>query len=309
MTVRRGERAVDAALALFLGLELVTCFVGIFMLERGRPGLDAAWHSSDVRSDAAARGLALMARIKDTRDLGQAKEFDAVVRVLRDETPGSGASTVDEVERAGPFALAGDAAATERTVHALLEIAKDARHSADQAQARAAMRLRAASWVLVFLGGLGLWLTAGLRGRLKRRLLGPLVEFERVINAVVDGELRVRASADGGDTLGARTLGRLNVLLDRWQKLAAAESDDAASAPRLLAAMLDAQPGARLITDHRGGIVAASGTAIELLSSELGEAYRKALEAAVTSQVSIPGVRREPLGDCAWLCTLSELPR
>lgn len=309
MTVRRGERTVDAALVLFLGLELVTCFVGIFMLERGRPGLDAAWHSSDIRSDAAARGLALMARIKDTRDLGQAKEFDAVVQVLRDETPGPGASFVDEIERAGPFALAGDAAATERTVHALLEIAKDARQSADQTQAEAAMRLRAASWVLVFLGGLGLWLAAGLRGRLKRRLLGPLVELERVVDAVVDGELRVRASADGGDTLGARTLGRLNVLLDRWQRLSAAESDDAASAPRLLAALLDAQPGARLITDRRGGIVAASRTAVELLSREEGEAYRKALEVAVTSQAATPGVSKEPLGEDAWLCALAELPR
>ncbi len=258
-------RQVLRTFAVLVVLQVLTSFVGAWLLGRMMPAVDRILVENE-RSLAAVERMALaLAEAKhasDARERFVAGLEIAEGNVTEEEERAELTVLRDEHERA----FAGERRAHERVIEALTQLGRINRDAMERSNQEAQRLGLAGAWVVALFGVIGLIGSVIAVVRTRRRLVAPLRVLADVVTDHARGGSHRRCPRTQGGELG-EVLGNVNELLDRIER---AKPKVEAIDPReeSLLRLLDARGGATWILDESGTVRAANAAALDALATE-----------------------------------------
>jgi len=271
------RRDIGYGLSALVIAGVAIAFVSIGLFSRMKPALEHIREENVVTLDAAREVLLVFtSRGGEALDSADRARVERALTLMRntltvDNEGAMVAAVTDGVARA----LTGDRAGLADIAHAVEALSR-ANTAAMEAADEEAQRLGEAGAWTAAIGGLVLMLV-GLytRNRLERRLVRPVVELARVLEALRKGDDWARCKNLRGAVELERALKQTNRLLDR---LTDEGKGHAGGDPRLgeqavaLAWLLEQREGPWAVVSGAHGIVAANDAGQERLAADDGSA-------------------------------------
>ncbi|MCA9513783.1 MAG: hypothetical protein KC635_02465 [Myxococcales bacterium] len=280
MEIRRDMTYALGAL-IIAGLLLSFGSIGLFM--RMGPAIERIRRDNVVTMDAARQILAVFAATcgEDLTSDEREKIETALARASTNLTVDDEEALVQAVTDAVSRAMTGDRGALRevaRTADDLAQANSDAMWEADGD----AQRLGEAGAWTAALGGLALVLLGVYAlGRMRRRVIAPLAELERVLDAVRRGDEHARCKPIRGAVELEGAMKNANALIDRLYGMDAKVSGLADAHSSALVAMLDREPAPMWLVAVPDGVLSASSKGHEELSGRQAAGLRQRLDIAV----------------------------
>jgi len=298
------RRELLVSIGAVLLLNLVLAFGAIGLFARMGPAIGHILEDNVVSIGAAEDMLAELADLGEgAMDPESRAHFEAaLLRVRQNITEASEGPVLEALSAVTPGALDGDAAARRQLVthiRNLIAINRDAMRRADDG----AQHLGSAgAWAAVVVGALSFALTLGAFGRLRRRIVRPVVELHDALESVQQGN-RLRRCRSLDAPMEIKQLVRaINSLLDDRLRGDHRDNRRREGLEQLaLCELMGSQPEPAALVDNAGEIVRANDAMLESLASERGEQIRSAMRDRSQTQ---EGLQRTALGDAGWLVTL-----
>jgi len=268
-----------------LGVALVlTALVAINLLQRMTPALAEVLEENVNSMDAAGDMLASLAaaRLSETEASAARRRFLlALNEAARNRSEPEEARLLDELRAIEAAAFRGEPLAVERALRALDALGRVNRAAAQRANVEARRLGSAGAWVVALLGLLGFGASMLVARRLGRRLLAPLRELSRVLEAVDQGDRLQRCATRGTLPGQHELLSRLNRLLDARLSQSPTVPGQGDEASSLIPWLLDTWGGALVLVNADGRLHSASRAALEILAGERGPSLREAMSRIV----------------------------
>lgn len=261
---------IRSGILLLLAMQVLTSFGGVLLLGRMGPAVGGI-------TGQAIQTLELADHQVYHLILQDKPSFDEDMTTLQELASPENQAILSELTPSIPPAFTGDTTAVRRLLEGLFRI-QDVERDRMQAREATAHQLAAAgAWVMVLLGLAGFMANLWVLGRLRSRLVGPLVDLVASVDAAARGDRRRRCRshqdlAELGDLADA-----VNRLLDQeppdaWTGGAPAPATPPAlppERPALLAAM-DLLEAPLVYVTAEGSLLAANAQAQELLAGSAG---------------------------------------
>lgn len=309
------RRDLDYALGALLIGGVVLALVTIGLFARMTPAIERIRKDNIVTLEASQELLSVfMERAGEQLELSDRERVDRAIVALRNNlTVQNEKELVDAVTDAVAAAQAGDRVAIGNLAGAIARL--NAANSQAMVEAdEEAQRLGVAGAWTASVGGIALVLIGVLaRARLHRRLIRPVEEVIRVLEAraIGDGHARCRAMAGAAEL--ERTLAAVNQLLEagRSEEAPAKRKNGKKKGPRLevapgtvhalaLQALLAERAGPWVVLSQQHGVIAANDEAFARLGEESGAELVETLRADTRS-----AAERVDLGDGLVLAKLA----
>lgn len=280
MELRRDLLIGIGALVAF---NVLLSFGTIGLLVRMSPAIERILQENVYSIAAAEEMLAMVARAgAQPMPAGEQPRFaEALQRAESNITEGEEQEVIARIRGSQAAALAGDMAARIVVVDALQELMRINR-SAMRAVDREAQRLgTAGAWSIVFTAIAGFALSLAIIRRLRRRILTPLSDLYRTLEAARAGDPYRRCTAVDAPMEIRRIFHAVNRLLDQQQvdELSRQETERAQDIERTaLLHLLEQEPAPAFVVDERGQLAAMNSRGLSRLSEDDGEALRLALQ-------------------------------
>lgn len=279
MEIRRDMTYALGAL-IIAGLVLSFASIGLFM--RMGPAIERIRHDNVASMDAARDILVVFTATcgEDLTASDRARIDKALARAGTNLTVDNEDALTQAVTDAVSRALTGDRAALRevaRTADDLAQANSDAMWESDGD----AQRLGEAGAWTAALGGLALVLLGIYAlGRMRRRVIAPLTELERVLDAVRRGDQHARCKPIRGAVELEGAMKNANALVDRLYGMEAKVSGLADAHAAGLVAMLEREPAPMWLVAVPDGVLAANGKGHEELSGRQAAGLRQRLDIA-----------------------------
>jgi PAS domain-containing protein len=305
------RRDLWIAVGALVALNVLLAFGATGLLVRMGPAIERILDENIAPIGAAEEMLGILALAgADPIPPDERVRFEGALRRARTHEPHpEEASILDAIEAQMPRAIEGSVEARRTLVPWLARWIEH--HRADMRDIdRDAKRLgHAGAWAAVGIGIASLAISLVVTGYLRRRILVPIEELDRVLDGVRHGDphRRCRPGQARGELLDV--LLAVNAWLDeRGSEETRRASDPADRARRMaLLALLDRMPEAALVLDAAGEIAAANARALERLAASEGRAIRATLAELATNEEAEPdGMRTFALRDRAGRLVILE---
>ena len=311
--MRSGKELVGS-LAILLVIQALTSLVAIALLGRMSPAIEHILEEN-VYSVEAVEAMVGAIAVPGPADAATYRTYvDALERARDNVTEEAERPILARLTQLRDAALSGDPDAERESIAALRDLGRINREAMQAADDEAKRLGFAGAWAAAFLGFVGLLASLLAIGRARRRILAPLAEMARVIEAREAGATHRRCTLppkSGPEP--ALVLTTLNELFDRIERVSPSPSARAtADLDRaLVLALLDAREEALAVVDAKGELVVANTKAEAALAGDGGDRLRQALRRAAregADATALPGVARvEPVRDTgAQMCVLRE---
>lgn len=283
-------RQVLRTLAVLVVLQVLTSFVGAWLLGRMTPAVERILVENERSLEAVERMALALAEAKHVADAPS--RFVAALAIAE-------GNVTEEAEREELHALregheaafAGDRGAQERVVGALARLGRINRDAMERSNREAQRLGLAGAWVVALFGVIGLLGSVIAVVRTRRRLVAPLRVLADVVTDHARGGSHRRCPRTEGGELG-EVLGNVNELLDRIER---AKPKPEALDPRdeALLRLLDARDEATWILDEAGSVKAANAAALDALAADpaLRERLAEAVAAGAFEGAKVTAVR------------------
>lgn len=296
------RRHLYVGIAGLVAVQILIAFGAIGLLSRMAPAVERIMAENVYSLEAAEDLMATLPMTGEEAPPEARRRFqNALGRLRGNITEEDEAPLVDEIEALAGAALAGDVDARARVSHALRRLNVINRQAMQRADDRAQRLGRAGAWSAVFVAALGFAASFVVVGRLRRRVVEPVIELYSVVESLERGERHRRCTlSDAPEEIRAVMLS-LNRYIDRVSQRAAAGGAESRRDRAALLHLLDRLPQPTAIVDGEGALVAASESALERLQAEGGAELRAALREA-SSGGGGPGLSVTPMeGASLWL--------
>jgi hypothetical protein len=291
-------REISAAIVVLVVLQVLTSVAGAWLLGRMSPAVS---HILD-RNERSLEALESMAfALADDASLDRRRaRFEAALGVAEGNITEEGErAPLATIDTAYAAALEGDPEALGDVLGALQtlgEVNRAAMHAADREARRLGL---AGAWVVALLGLLGLGASIYTAQRVKRQFVLPLALLADVVDEHARGASHRRCpKIERGELVDV--LAHVNGLLDRLER--APGRGEGPALERALHRLLDAR-GTVVLFDGDGKVLGASASALDRLAAE--PTLRAKLTSAARGELDPALGTVEPLGEGAWLATLS----
>lgn len=293
-----------------VALNVLLAFGAIGLFVRMLPAIERILEENVYSNIAAEEMLAVLAESPTARvpTEGRRRVEDAFRRAKSNVTEPEEIPVLDAIERNLRAALDGerDAVVAEvRAIQNLIAINRDAMRKVD----REAQRLgRAGAWAAVFVGFLSFLLSVVVLGRLRRRVVEPVVELHHVLEGLRRGERFRRSSPRDAPAEIQEVLQSVNALLDERLQKTDPRPPGITTERAALVDLLERYPTGALVVDRRGKVLSASKSALDALAEPTGELLKEGLERLSTTgrAGNAPVKAVELAGGSGWLCFLTE---
>jgi len=258
-------RQVLRTLAVLVVLQVLTSFVGAWLLGRMTPAVERILVENE-RSLEAVERMALA--LADAKHVAEARSrFVAALEIAE-------GNVTEEEERVELRALrdrheaafAGDRRAHDRVAEALSRLGRINRDAMERSNQEAQRLGLAGAWVVALFGVIGLAGSVIAVVRTRRRLVAPLRVLADVVTDHARGGSHRRCPRTEGGELG-EVLGNVNELLDRIER-AKPKLESIDPREESLLRLLDAREEATWILDASGSVKAANAAALDALATE-----------------------------------------
>lgn len=293
-----------------VALNVLLAFGAIGLFVRMLPAIERILEENVYSNIAAEEMLAVLAESPTARvpTEGRRRVEDAFRRAKSNVTEPEEIPVLDAIGRNLRAALDGerDAVVAEvRAIQNLIAINRDAMRKVD----REAQRLgRAGAWAAVFVGFLSFLLSVVVLGRLRRRVVEPVVELHHVLEGLRRGERFRRSSPRDAPAEIQEVLQSVNALLDERLQKTDPRPPGITTERAALVDLLERYPTGALVVDRRGKVLSASKSALDALAGPTGELLKEGLERLSTTgrAGNAPVKAVELAGGSGWLCFLTE---
>jgi PAS domain-containing protein len=271
-------RQVLRTLAVLVVLQVLTSFVGAWLLGRMTPAVERILVENERSLEAVERMALALAEAKHVSE-AQPRFVAALEIAEGNVTEEAERTELRALRERHEAAFAGDRRAQERVVEALSRLGRINRDAMERSNQEAQRLGLAGAWVVALFGVIGLLGSVIAVVRTRRRLVAPLRVLADVVTDHARGSSHRRCPRTQGGELG-EVLGNVNELLDRIER---AKPKPEALDPReeALLRLLDAREEATWILDEAGSVKAANAAALDALATE--PALRARLAEAVTA--------------------------
>lgn len=271
-------RQVLRTLAVLVVLQVLTSFVGAWLLGRMTPAVERILVENERSLEAVERMALALAEAKHVSE-AQPRFVAALEIAEGNVTEEAERTELRALRERHEAAFAGDRRAQERVVEALSRLGRINRDAMERSNQEAQRLGLAGAWVVALFGVIGLIGSVIAVVRTRRRLVAPLRVLADVVTDHARGSSHRRCPRTQGGELG-EVLGNVNELLDRIER---AKPKPEALDPReeALLRLLDAREGATWILDEAGSVKAANAAALDALATE--PALRARLAEAVAA--------------------------
>ncbi len=282
MEIRR-DITIGIGALIVAGVMVAALSIGLFW--RMKPALEHILEDNIVTLDAVREILLVFtARGGQALESADRARIEAAIGSMRDNlTVTDEADMVARITDAVGVALSGDHEGLTSLAVALDRIARANNEAMAEADHEAQRLGEAGAWTAAFGGLVLVLLGIYTRRRLERRIVRPLHELSRVLEASRAGDERARCKGLRGAVELERALKQTNRLIDRVAAAGETRHDprlvDQASALTWLLAERD---GAWAVISADHGLVAANDAAHERLSHEDGPSLLSAMIKAVS---------------------------
>jgi PAS domain-containing protein len=271
-------RQVLRTLAVLVVLQVLTSFVGAWLLGRMTPAVERILVENERSLEAVERMALALAEAKHVAD-AEPRFVAALAIAEGNVTEDEERTELRALRERHEAAFAGDRRAQERVVEALSRLGRINRDAMERSNQEAQRLGLAGAWVVALFGVIGLLGSVIAVVRTRRRLVAPLRVLADVVTDHARGSSHRRCPRTQGGELG-EVLGNVNELLDRIER---AKPKPEALDPReeALLRLLDAREEATWILDEAGSVKAANAAAMDALATE--PALRARLAEAVAA--------------------------
>lgn len=284
-----------------LALQLATSFAAIGLLARVSPAVERILLDNVRSVEAAEQMLAALALPEE--DAGA--RFEAALGAARaNVTEAEELPLLEDLDRLGPAALAGDPTARRQAVAALEALSLVNRRSMQQADDEARFLGQAGAWTSALAGMAGFVLSLVVYDRTRRRMVLPVQELHATLAAARQGDHLRRCTHTEGPVETVRIADDLNWLLEQLGQTRRPKPGMTGLRPHLLA-LLERQPGPTLVLDARGEALALNQAALDRIAAgdrpwELGR--------ALVEGRPLPAGWTASRGAEGWICAWSPAP-
>lgn len=288
-------------LGALLSLQLLTSFASIGLLARVSPAVDRIL-VENVRSVEAVEEMLVAIALpgEEAEDRFAAALATARGNITEEEE----APFIDEIERLGPSAMAGDEGARRRVVVALQGLSLVNRRSMQEADTDARFLGQAGAWTSAMAGMAGFVLSLLVYDRTRRRLVLPVQELHDSLAAARAGDHHRRCTRLEGPVETTGIADDLNWLLEQLALTRQPKPGTTGLRPHLLA-LLEQQAGPTVVIDTRGESVALNQAALDRVAA--GDRPRELGRALVEGRALPPGWTAHR-GTEGWICTWQAPP-
>lgn len=302
-------RQLIGSFGVLLTIQALTSFVAIGLLSRMSPAIERILEENVYSVQAVEEMLAVLSEPGPADDTASRIYAEALRRAEHNVTEEDERAPLDELERLKPAALRGDVPARRRSAEALRELGEVNREAMQAADEQAKQLGTAGAWAAALLGIVGLAASVLAMGRARRRLLAPMNELVRVVDAHRQGDTPRRCAPNPVAVPElARVTAELNRLYDAEETRPPEDYAAGTIERSLLLHLLDDREGPVAVVDDRGQLVATNTAADELLASDRGARVRRALLQAAEGESPPEVASRVQLGDTgAHMCSLSAI--
>lgn len=258
---------------------VLTALVAINVLERMTPAVQRMMNENVGSMSAASRMFAALAAARLPEPAaGAARErfFETLSWASQNCTEPGELELLTELRAYGPAALDGAPSSLQLALAAIDRLESINDSAVQVAQADLQRLGRGGEWALALLGVIGFGAGALIRGRLYRRVLGPLHELERVLLSVEGGD-ELQRCARGHSPQQHQALRSLNRLLDSARAQANSRETRGGLPRDLVPRLLDAWDGPVAVVDAQGELLSASRSTLDCLSKESGPRLREGM--------------------------------
>ena len=280
-------RELSLSVGALAAILVLTALVAINLLQRMTPALAEVLEENVDSMDAVGDMLAALAIVplSDTEAAALArKRFSAALEdAAANRSEPEEAAFIAELRAVETAAMTGEPLAVLRARRALEALGRVNRAAMQQASVEAQRLGAAGAWAVALLGMFGFGASLIVTRRLLRRIVAPLQEVERVLEAVERGDRLQRCATRGFRAHPHQLLCRLNRLLDAENQPSDESGSPEGSMP-VVPWLLDAWGGPVALVDGEGRILSTSRQALELLANEQGPALREALRSVMRGQ-------------------------
>ncbi|MCA9614455.1 MAG: hypothetical protein H6721_04600 [Sandaracinus sp.] len=284
-------RQVLRTLAVLVTLQVLTSFVGAWLLGRMTPAVDRIL----VDNERSLEAVETMALALTADDLDARARFESSLAVAENNVTEHDERPELRVLRENyPRALTGDLAARAAVRDALARLGAVNRVAMERANEEAQRLGLAGAWVVALFGILGLIGSVLAVVRTRRRLVGPLRVLADVVTDHARGSSHRRCPRTEGGELG-EVLGHVNELLDRIER-AKPTGPDVDARIEALHHFLDTRPSPTFVVEADGTVKAASASGFDAIAED---AELRARLAAAAREGTLEGATVTKLGDAA----------
>lgn len=253
-------------LAVLVVLQVLTSFVGAWLLGRMAPAVDRILVDNE-RSLAAVERMALaLADAKYAPD-ASARFASALAIAEGNVTEDDERPELQVLRDEHEAAFAGERRAHDRVVEALAGLGRVNRKAMERANDEAQRLGLAGAWVIALFGVIGLIGSVMAVVRTRRRLVSPLRVLADVVTDHARGSSHRRCPRTEGGELG-EVLGNVNELLDRIERGRPTKVEAIDPRGAALLRLLDAREAAAWVIDAAGTVKAANAAALDALAAE-----------------------------------------
>lgn len=299
--LRRDVLLPFAALMVIL---VLTSTGTVALLARMAPAIERIVSENLYSLEAAESMLVAVSRPEED---GAAMRFaTALARAESNVSERREQKPIADLRAYGSAAFAGDRAAKQRVISAVLELARINRAAVVREDERAQRLGYAGAWAAVFLGALSFGWALLAAGRARRRLIDPLHEITAVLDAAHMGDSYRRCRHMAAPAEVKKMMTGIDELLDaRALRAYSQQPTLRASVDRqVLLFFLEQFERPAWVLTANGSMEAANGAGLALLAGEQGAAVRQLLAAGAEGEVS-PQLRiKEIEGADRFVCEL-----
>jgi len=300
---------------ILIGLNLLLAFVGVGLLNRVSPSVQAVIRENINSIEAVEEILAVLASAEGERSItpsGKEMITSAIDRARKNISEPQEEPVIGRILGDLDATLAGDSAARSRLTENLVELSSINRRAISHADTEARRLGLSGAWAAVFLAIASLLISFVVIVRLERRMVLPFVELSNVLKEFQSGNRDRRCHLGEGPSEVREVFELLNGVLDGVAHPSVEEEEADADFTRLdriaLIHFLSGYGRPALIVDTQGQIVASNQEALVSLSEPEGGPLRAALNQLLKDGTPPESIEAIRLKDAGWLC-IQERPR
>ncbi|OFZ56558.1 MAG: hypothetical protein A2428_10680 [Bdellovibrionales bacterium RIFOXYC1_FULL_54_43] len=309
------SRDIKVGLALLLGLNLMTAFSSISVLERMEPAIETVI-KENVRSLEMVEEMfsALFLPAQPARDTAANKQrFTAALKQARESaTEEQEPVIIAAIESAAEQAFGGNAVAIKSVVENLQRLGEVNRNAMRRAEERANRLRLAGAWAMAMLGLMTFLSGLFVFSRFGKRIVYPVQELVGVATAWKEGN-RQRRYHSPAASRELEEIGKvLNAVLDesmdkQFEERRELPQHRAAGAKEreIISGLLESFSAPSFVISSAGVLLSANAEGIKRLSRQDGAEIREQLALAPKRQAQKSVSKSAPIGNTGfWLCEL-----
>ncbi|HLE00482.1 MAG TPA: hypothetical protein VJB59_09490 [Bdellovibrionota bacterium] len=308
------SRDIKVGLALLLGLNLMTAFSSISVLERMEPAIETVL-KENVRSLEMVEEMfsALFVPAQPVRDTASKKQrFTAALKQARESaTEEQEPVIIAAIESAAEQAFGGDVSAIKSVVGNLQQLGEVNRNAMKRAEERARRLRLAGAWAMAMLGLMAFLSGLFVFSRFGKRIVYPVQELVAVATAWKEGN-RQRRYHSPAASRELEEIGKvLNAVLDEsmdreFENRRELPQDCAPLKEReIIGGLLESISAPSFVVSSNGVLLSANAEGIRRLSKQDGTEIREQLALAPKGQGHRSLSRAAPIGNSGyWICEL-----